>query len=235
MKWDKRARIRNVSAENWEGNIRKWIIENVQNKQIFIDVGANVGSYAICLAKTFQYVIAIEPHPINVEILRNTMDMNSIGNVHIIEKALWDEDRVVHLHQRYKNDLASDTRTFEKKTETDGKRKETFIKSFAVQAITLDSLFLEPDCIKIDADGAELEILGGMKKTIKRYKPILVIEIHHVFGVENKDVDDIVLPYGYMSTRLWGNREVEIYAYIPINTDFKSGDAIVQNKIEVKI
>jgi hypothetical protein len=33
------------------------------------------------------------------------------------------------------------------------------------------------DLVKIDAEGAEVEILEGMKETIERYKPILIVEV----------------------------------------------------------
>ncbi len=34
-----------------------------------------------------------------------------------------------------------------------------------------------PDFIKIDAEGAELEILKGMTETLKKHKPMLTLEV----------------------------------------------------------
>jgi hypothetical protein len=52
-----------------------------------------------------------------------------------------------------------------------------------VQTRTLDTLALRElrldkiDLVKIDAEGAEAEILEGMKETMERYSPILVVEV----------------------------------------------------------
>ena len=34
------------------------------------------------------------------------------------------------------------------------------------------------DAIKVDVEGAEIEVLKGAKESLARYKPILLIEVH---------------------------------------------------------
>lgn len=52
------------------------------------------------------------------------------------------------------------------------------------QIITLDSYVREKnlprvDCIKLDVEGAELDVLKGASTTIKRFKPILLLSAYH--------------------------------------------------------
>ena len=46
-------------------------------------------------------------------------------------------------------------------------------------AINYDSFFLDKKIsfVKIDAEGSELEVIEGMKKSIQKYKPIIVCEV----------------------------------------------------------
>ena len=42
------------------------------------------------------------------------------------------------------------------------------------------------DLIKIDVEGAELEVLESIKNLIKKHKPFIIIEILPVYSKENK-------------------------------------------------
>jgi len=62
-----------------------------------------------------------------------------------------------------------------------------------VPAIQLDT-FLQgadepaPDVIKIDVEGAELQVLEGGRRLLAEHRPLLLMEIHHIcqmFGVKN--------------------------------------------------
>src|SRR6266852_5711925 len=55
---------------------------------VFLDVGANVGQYAVPLAKRFRTVVAVEPNPVAVEILQRNLARNRLTNVRVISKAV---------------------------------------------------------------------------------------------------------------------------------------------------
>ncbi len=46
----------------------------------------------------------------------------------------------------------------------------------SVRQVSVDSLGLEPDLIKIDVEGMEADVIRGAKETIKRHSPVLYFE-----------------------------------------------------------
>ena len=44
----------------------------------------------------------------------------------------------------------------------------------------LDSFNLKPDLIKIDTEGSELDVIKSSLKTIKKYKPLIIVEFNHI-------------------------------------------------------
>ena len=48
-----------------------------------------------------------------------------------------------------------------------------------LRSITLDSLDLAPDFIKLHLEGAELDALRGARETIRRHRPIIAVTTYH--------------------------------------------------------
>ena len=57
-------------------------------------------------------------------------------------------------------------------------KKFKFIKE-TIKIQKLDKLNLKPDLIKIDTEGSELDVIKSSLKTIKKYKPLIIIEFNH--------------------------------------------------------
>jgi len=137
-----------------------------------IDVGANIGSYTLRLARRFRTVIAFEPDPAMCSILRLNAKVNKLKNIKVEEMALGNEDGVSPLYVRKGTGATSLSHSHY------GLKYETVKK---VRVAKLDSLSGIPgkvDFVKLDAEGLELPILRGARSTIARFRPILGIEVH---------------------------------------------------------
>jgi FkbM family methyltransferase len=62
----------------------------------------------------------------------------------------------------------------------------------SVEITTLDALALQPDFVKIDVEGGELDILRGAQGTLRNAKPLLMIERGH-----RQAISDFLSGFGY--------------------------------------
>ena len=136
-----------------------------------VDVGANIGSYALRLAKNFQTVTAFEPSPLHARVLRSNVKLNKLRNVYVEEVALSDEQGTNPLYVRTGGATSLDPSHYGLK----------YDKVVLVSTGKLDdfrSKLGRLDFVKIDAEGRECRILKGGTETISALKPILAIEVH---------------------------------------------------------
>ncbi len=135
-----------------------------------VDIGGHVGLWSMQLAKRFALVHAFEP----VAAHRQCFDMNigfalpysqerdsqSLYNVEMHPCAIGDHEGTVNITS---NPISSG----DSRVDGDGD----------IPLHTLDSFNLqEVDFIKIDTEGYELYAIKGAEETIKRNKPVMIVE-----------------------------------------------------------
>lgn len=157
----------------WEAWITKWISNEFQYADLFVDVGANVGYYTMMAAKAGVQTVAVEPNPELCNLLRVTRDLNRVGNVEILNEAFSDHDGDMllvvptgHSGGAYITDednLSGDLVTYRVPvTSVD----HGLVRGYHNRRI----LF------KIDAEGAEPKIWAGMQDYWKRYDCTVILE-----------------------------------------------------------
>lgn len=139
----------------------------------FVDVGANIGVASIIGARLVGpegRVIAIDAQLESAEATREAAALNGHANLETLHAAVTDRDGTTELIVTAEGLW---TRT------ADVGEHELEIRRDIVPAITLDSLRLDRlDAIKIDVEGAELNVIDGMRDTIARLQPAIICEMH---------------------------------------------------------
>jgi FkbM family methyltransferase len=167
-----------------------------------IDVGAHLGRYALISANKVGKggkVIAIEANPLVFQKLNKNLELNRFTNVTSLNYAVYSTKGKIKLffpNEGLKNTL------FNTVVSDRAISSEKYIE---VNADTLDnilySLNINPmnvNWVKIDVEGAELEVLKGATNILAKGQDIsLLIEIHNVSDGKNLNENIMMMLKGY--------------------------------------
>jgi FkbM family methyltransferase len=133
---------------------------------VIFDCGANVGTSCAFFKSIYpdSKIIAFEPNPKIAEYLEQNIKNNSLENIEVIEKAVWIHNDGIELGL---DDADSSSIHLEKnKTKVESIR----LKEYLVKEETVDML-------KMDIEGAEIEVLKDCMESLSNVKNIFV-EFH---------------------------------------------------------
>lgn len=140
---------------------------------IVIDVGAAFGFYTILASKRVSQqgrVVAIEPQPDSFKMLNKNIKLNKLTNIVTLNYAVSSRKTTLKLYSSYS--------TIQERA---GQSLQSYIE---VSADNLDNLLRQLDIdqvnwIKVDVEGAELEVLKGAVGILSRSRDIaLFVEVH---------------------------------------------------------
>jgi FkbM family methyltransferase len=141
---------------------------------VVIDAGANIGYNTVFFAQRVGpqgRVIAVEPAGDNLEVLRRNVTSNALGNVSIAPVAA---GRVRETRNFYlRGDISAVNSFYQESVYAD----VTGVVSVPVEPLD-DLLTGEADLVKIDVEGAELDVLAGMTRLLRSPAIRLVVEWH---------------------------------------------------------
>jgi FkbM family methyltransferase len=150
-----------------------------------VDVGANMGDFAIAMSGKSQTIIAIEPGRENFNRLRGNIEKNSIKNVVAINVAAHDRNQKLFLGGNNSD------------------RHVALIGGEVVQAMPLDTLLdttkvPEIDILKIDVQGHEEYVLSGLRNCFDKGRvKLTIVELHPKRGVSRSSIIDMMNSIGY--------------------------------------
>lgn len=171
---------------------------------VVIDAGANVGQYSMLAAigvGSTGSVHSFEPIPSNFARLREHIIDNHLSNVRPNQSALWCEETTLSLGMP--SSMVNNAGAYSVRAGYDS------ASTFKVHAISLDAYAVEQklsrvDLIKMDIEGAEPFALRGGLSLIKKFKPLILMEINqealHGAGSSTAALWEIVSALGY---RVW--------------------------------
>lgn len=184
-----------------EGTLTQALLGRLRGAGCFMDVGACVGYYS-CLAAAFLpqgRVVAFEMDERNYAILRENLFRNGFDNVEAVHTAVSEGSGSVRYDPRTRFTDFAILPPGEPGNGTVGR---------SVRSISLDDYVKQtgqiPDVVKIDVEGAEQQVLRGMRWLIQEHAPLLFIEVHERklrrLGASPQDVVSQLLGYG---CRVW--------------------------------
>lgn len=167
------SELRGIRTEIFTQNIYE--IDLNSPRPLIIDAGAHVGLATLFFKTRYPQsrIIAVEPHPENVQHLDHNIWFNKLNDVTVVEAALSAHPGEVNLYSDTSDDNWYSVAGF-----IDGAWDHSQASApIRVPAIPLDALISEPvDLLKMDIEGAEIDVLRASKKLslVKN----LIIELH---------------------------------------------------------
>ena len=166
-------------APGYEKEIFDELFRVLRRRSVFIDVGAHIGRYSFPVARFVGedgIVVAIEPDPVSFRALLMGVKLNGLRNVLTLNVALGDREGKATLCQKLITATSSiiEFNRCRRFVEVPLRRLDSIVEDLGLKRV---------DVIKIDAEGAEIQVLNGGVKTITRFKPFIVVE------VRNRNID----------------------------------------------
>jgi FkbM family methyltransferase len=171
-----------------------WFLHNhTPQDAICYDVGANLGYHSLIMARraVAGRVFAFEPLPELCKVFQQNCAINGITNVHVLQQAIGASTCKVTMEETITVGQA--------RLHPIGGPAERNRELFECNAVALDDFVAEgnppPSLIKIDVEGAELDVLRGGRKTIGLHQPAILLETH---GADlARDVYDFFMLFNY--------------------------------------
>ncbi|HYW09940.1 MAG TPA: FkbM family methyltransferase, partial [Longimicrobium sp.] len=164
-----RGKVLRVLGGSYEPEQTRLFERHVRPGHTVLDVGAHVGYYTLLsgvLAGRGGAVWSFEPNPRNALFLRRHAEINGLGTVRVTEAV------VARANGTARFDFGSGSGTGHLAT----------AGAIEVRTVRFDGFCAEngiaPAVVKIDVEGAEMEVLEGARDTLARHRPIIFLSTH---------------------------------------------------------
>lgn len=166
----------------------------LNQKRTVVQAGGHVGLYAKKYSGFFREVYTFEPESTNFFCLK--YNTKNCTNVKSLQKCLGSENKWVSLDINTRNTGNHSISLSEKMDDQ-------------IECITLDSLNLrEVDLIHLDVEGYEYYALIGAIETIKRNKPLIVLEKNRLrkkYHYKFSKIENLLIELGYTLKHTYEN------------------------------
>lgn len=185
------------------------LLDVLRTDDLFVDVGANVGTYTIlasgaCGAKS----VSFEPGAVAFHRLLENLAVNNIAD----RVEAWQVGVGARAGQL---EFIADSDTVNRIAEGAARADE---KRVIIDLVTLDSALADrgPTVMKIDVEGWEVPVLEGASATLERPELLLcIIEVNDAvesYGYSREDVHEVMRGFGFRP-----------YTYVPDGRELLSG------------
>tara|TARA_A100000164_G_scaffold334383_1_gene325602 strand:- start:2 stop:850 length:849 start_codon:yes stop_codon:yes gene_type:complete len=166
-----------------------------KKKNIIVDIGANIGSVSLPLAKLFNSstIISVEPTYYAFSKLKRNLNLNPNfkKRVRLYNTFISNKKRKINFIYSSWNFSSSS----KKHKVHRGILKEASNKTQSLSEL-IKSQKRKINLIKIDVDGYEIDVLRSGKEIIKKYKPVIYFELapylYKEFGYSSKILIDFI-------------------------------------------
>jgi len=163
--------------------------------QVLYDIGSNVGFFSVLGARLVGptgRVYAFEPFPTTAAQVRINAELNGFSHLETIEAA------VSNASGRAR--LADGGSSMQHSLKYQGPGID--VRTVAIDDLVAAGSIRPPNFVKLDVEGAEVDVLKGMHGVIARHRPVIMCEVHWIGAEFLAHVDRNLKPLGYTAVPL---------------------------------
>lgn len=186
-----------------ETRLARYMLNNLQPGHTFLDIGAHFGYFTLLASELVGQngvVYSIEAAKSSFGLLKENVAAKK--NIHAFYHAVSDKNEIVNFYEfpvQYSEYNALDIEKFEQQSWIKNNNPE----QTTVQAVTIDVFLqdkqLKPSMIKIDVEGAEVQVLAGAAETLHGDAVIILEYLDEGDDSSYTKAADLLYEYGYNS------------------------------------
>jgi len=192
-----------LKGKQWNSDIIDVIKKYISTKQLshFLNIGSHIGTVALPISLYINKVTAIEAYPETYKHLQENIAINNIKNIHTYNLALGNSSEIIYFMgmdkicetekvNRIKNNTGG-MHIFTQKDIDEKRRSSNNVdKKITNKIEKMDKLNIDNfDIMLVDIEGSEYNFLLGATEKIKKYKPIIIIEIWDNYKMERENMN----------------------------------------------
>ena len=175
----------------WESDTIDFIINNC-NSGAIVHAGTFFGDFLPALSSNCSSrIFAFEPNPENFKCAEITCKINSLTNVTLTNSALGKSSETLPMVIKAPSGLCLGGSSFISKSSSPDDPCVSLVNIVSLDEFLNDEYYIS--IIQLDVEGYETDVLLGALKTIKKFRPILILEL-----LPSSEVMDIILSFGYL-------------------------------------
>ncbi len=173
--------VNNIGLSNFAVEDDGWFFQLVKSMQLpagssFIDVGVNVGQSLIAFRSCRDNpYYGFEPSPHCAFYLNKLIKLNNLRDVHLLPVGLSSAAEILKFYCKAGAD-SSATMMGDLRPGHYSKDDVSYVPVFPFDELDLGAI-TDISFIKIDVEGAELEVLTGLQKTLQKHNPVITCEV----------------------------------------------------------
>jgi FkbM family methyltransferase len=172
-------------TDGWFTGILKYL--NVKPDWTIVDVGANIGRSLLkikSIDKEIRY-FGFEPNPVCINYLENLIKANKFTDTTIYPIAVSNQSGIM-LFYHHTSSQTDPSASIIPGYRPSGDIKSThFVPVYKLKDIADFREIRFINLIKIDVEGAEIEVLESFKELINKFRPFIIVEVLPVYSSEN--------------------------------------------------
>ena len=162
----------------WEPEVWAAISSGLSDGAVFFDVGAHIGYDSIKAARLVGEkgrVVAFEPNPNTLTLLRSNIEASRARNIIVQPIACTDSEQTLTLFDSTPGGNSGSSSL--SRANAGGQTRPYTVRGRPIDDVVSELGITRVDVVKADVEGAELLVLRGAAQTLRRFHPKLILEV----------------------------------------------------------